>query len=70
MLEMHELAQLGAKMRLEQLTEEMNALEAFLEDQAPVPPQNGSPFTPQQRQAISERMKAYWARRRAANGQR
>ena len=67
---MTELARIGARHRLEELRQEMRAIEALLGDTAgaakTTSQRRRKGMSAAQKRAVSARMKQYWAKRRAA----
>jgi hypothetical protein len=63
-IDLQALAQEGAKIRLQQIAEEAEAIRQAFPDLI----HNGSGMSAAQREAVSERMRAYWAKRRAEKG--
>jgi hypothetical protein len=61
LIDMDELAQEGARVRLEQIKAEADAIRAAFPNLST----NGGGMSAAQRQAVSQRMKEYWAKRRA-----
>jgi hypothetical protein len=68
--QMHQFARLGAEARLKAITEEQDAiLRTFPELRDGAGPARGGgrrPMSAAERKAVGRRMKAYWAKRRAA----